>query len=77
MSRFNSEAYDKLFPRHADPAPVPETPVETFRPSQQEKHETPVPEDPVEDEVEDPAPYIPEEQEVTDDDGSNSQPDSE
>lgn len=34
MSRFNSEAYDKLFPRSADPDPVPESAVDTFRPSQ-------------------------------------------
>ena len=35
MSRFNSEAYDKLFPRVEDPVPVQETAVETFRPSQE------------------------------------------
>lgn len=34
MSRFNSEAYDKLFPRVTETTPAPETVVETFRPSQ-------------------------------------------
>ena len=34
MSRFNAEAYDKIFPRSNDPVPAPETAVETFRPSQ-------------------------------------------
>ena len=34
MSRFNSAAYDKLFPRIEDPVPVQETAVETFTPSQ-------------------------------------------
>lgn len=33
MSRFNSEAYDKLFPRVADPIPAPETAVEHFTPT--------------------------------------------
>ena len=42
MSRFNSEAYDKLFPRSADPDPIPESVVDTFRPSQ-DKLEDPVP----------------------------------
>ena len=32
MSRFNSTAYDKLFPRVEDPAPV-ETVVSTFTPT--------------------------------------------
>lgn len=51
--RFNSEAYDKLFPRQKDPAPAVETPVETFRPSQNSgkaekpvEDPDPVPEDP-------------------------------
>ncbi len=64
--RFNSEAYDKLFPREADPAPVVETPVETFRPSQNEVPDKPVPDD-----------LVPEETEVNDDDGSDCQSDSE
>lgn len=34
MSRFNAEAYDKIFPRSEDVTPAPETAVETFRPSQ-------------------------------------------
>lgn len=69
--RFNSEAYDKLFPREADPVPVVETPVETFRPSQNKVPDTPVPDDP------DPAPSVPEETEVINDDGSDRQSDSE
>lgn len=32
MSRFNSEAYDRLFPREVDPMPV-ETVVSTFTPT--------------------------------------------
>ena len=34
MSRFNSEAYDKVFPQVEDPTPTPESAVETFTPSQ-------------------------------------------
>ena len=33
MSRFNSEAYDKLFPRTPDPVPAAETAVEGFTPT--------------------------------------------
>lgn len=33
MSRFNSEAYDKLFPRVPDPVPAAETAVEKFTPT--------------------------------------------
>ena len=33
MSRFNSEAYDKLFPRTPDPVPAPETAAEQFTPT--------------------------------------------
>lgn len=33
MSRFNSEAYDKLFPRTPDPIPAPETAAEQFTPT--------------------------------------------
>lgn len=73
--RFNSEAYDKLFPREADPAPKVETPVETFRPSQNKVPDTPVPDDP--EPAPEPAPYVPEEKEVVDDDGSDRQSDSE
>lgn len=42
MSRFNSAAYDKLFPRVEDPVPVQETVVETFRPSQEKVEADPV-----------------------------------
>lgn len=73
--RFNSEAYDKLFPREADPAPAVETPVETFRPSQNKVPDTPVPDD--SDPAPDPVPSVPEETEVIDDDGSDRQSDSE
>ena len=73
--RFNSEAYDKLFPREADPAPAVETPVETFRPSQHKVPDTPVPDDP--DPAPDPAPSVPEETEVIDDNGNDCQSDSE
>ena len=74
--RFNSAAYDKLFPRQTEQPPVPETPVETFRPSQKKDHiEKPVEDsDPVED-VNDQ--FEPEEQEVNNDDGSAGQPDPE
>ena len=33
MSRFNSEAYDKLFPRTQDLVPAPETAAEKFTPT--------------------------------------------
>ena len=33
MSRFNSNAYDKLFPRASEPAPAPESAVDTFHPT--------------------------------------------
>ena len=39
MSRFNSTAYDKLFPRVNDPVPAPESSVDTFRPSQEKKED--------------------------------------
>ena len=39
MSRFNSTAYDKLFPRVNDPDPAPESSVDTFRPSQEKKED--------------------------------------
>ena len=42
MSRFNSEAYDRLYPRVEDPVPVQETAVETFRPSQEKVEADPV-----------------------------------
>ena len=72
--RFNSEAYDKLFPRQKDPDPAVETPVETFRPSQNSgKAEKPVEDpDPV---PEDPA--APEEEEMNHDDGSTGESDPE
>ena len=75
MSRFNSKAYDKLFPRVKDPDPVPETAVETFRPSQEEveeKTETVLPElDNLPDD-----PIIPEEG-GTDENGEPGEPDHE
>lgn len=37
MSRFNSEAYGKLYPRSKNPDPVPESAVDTFRPSQEKE----------------------------------------
>ena len=76
MSRFNSEAYDKLFPRTPDPVPAVETPVETFRPSQskaEEKPVDPIPSEPSEDQVS----VGPEEMEVNDDNGSAGEPDPE
>jgi len=39
---FNSEAYDKLFPRpEVKPAEVVESMVETFKPTEEEKNKTP------------------------------------
>ena len=38
MSRFNSVAYDKLFPRETETAPAPETVVDTFTPSSDLEH---------------------------------------
>ena len=75
--RFNSEAYDKLFPREADPAPKVETPVETFRPSQNSAPDRPVLEDPDPAPAPDPNPFVPGETEVNDDDGSDCQSDPE
>ncbi len=77
--RFNSEAYDKLFPREADPAPAVETPVETFRPSKNKVPDTPVPgdPDPAPDPAPDPVPSVPGETEVKNDDGGPGQSDSE
>ena len=73
MSRFNSKAYDKLFPRVKDPDPVPETAVETFRPSQEEvKEETVLPE---QDNIPD-DPDLPEEG-GTDGNGEPGEPDHE
>lgn len=78
MSRFNSEAYDRLFPRVEDPVPVQETAVDTFRPSQEKVEADPVAPIKVETvlpELLDPEP-IPE---GGDDDGNgeHSKPDSE
>ena len=76
MSRFNSEAYDKLFPRTPDPVPAVETPVETFRPSQSNAEEQPV--DPVPPEPsEDKFSVGPEEMEENNDNGSTSESDPE
>ena len=47
MSRFNSEAYDKLFPRQDYQAPAPESAVEGFKPENN-------PVDPIEAEPEEP-----------------------
>lgn len=57
MSRFNSTAYDKLFPRVNDPDPAPESSVDTFRPSQ-EKKEDPAAEKSVPDVTEVPVNYL-------------------
>lgn len=56
MSRFNSSAYDKLFPREPEPAQPVETAVETFTPTKDKLEGQPeketvipeVPEDPIE-----------------------------
>ena len=63
MSRFNSEAYDKLFPRVTETTPAPETVVETFRPSQSKPAE-------VEKTVEAPEP-APADPELKEEGGSN------
>lgn len=74
MSRFNSEAYDKLFPRVKETTPAPETVVETFRPSQSKPAE-------VEKTVETPEP-APSDPEIKEEGGSDgvgdiSEPDPE
>ena len=78
MSRFNSEAYDRLYPRVEDPVPAQETVVETFRPSQEKVEadpEIPVKVETVLPEILEPEP-IPEGG-VFDGDGSNSKSDPE
>ena len=78
MSRFNSEAYDKLYPRVEDPAPVQETVVETFRPSQDKVEEdpaTPIKVETVLPEILDPTPAEPEGG-VVDGHAEHSEPDS-
>ena len=75
MSRFNSEAYDKVFPQVEDLTPAPESAVETFTPSQDKiKVETVIPE--VEGKED---PDIPEDPEggVEDGHAEHSKPDSE
>lgn len=79
MSRFNSEAYDKLYPRVEDPVPVQETAVETFRPSQEKVEAdpaTPVKVETVLPEILDPEPVVPEGG-VINGDGEHSKPDIE
>ena len=79
MSRFNSEAYDKLFPRSTDPDPVPESAVDTFRPSQ-EKLEDPAPQAKIETvlpEMDPPAADPEPEGGVEDGHAEHSEPDSE
>lgn len=67
MSRFNAEAYDKIFPRSEDVTPVPETAVETFRPSQaKEEGKDP---DFKEDTVKSADPIIPEDNPLSDPEG--------
>lgn len=75
MSRFNSTAYDKLFPRVTDPDPAPESSVDTFRPSQ-EKKEDPAAEKSVPD-VTDPTTDPEPEGGVPDGHAEHSEPDSE
>ena len=79
MSRFNADAYDKLFPRSTDPDPAPESAVDTFRPSQ-DKLEDPAPQAKVETALPemDPSAADPEpEGGVDNGDGSNSKSDPE
>ena len=79
MSRFNSEAYDRLYPRVEDPVPVQETAVETFRPSQENVEADPVVPVKVETvlpELLDPEPVV-SEGGVNDGDGEYSKPDIE
>ena len=77
MSRFNSAAYDKLFPRPVHTDPAPESAVDTFTPTKNKMEGK----DP---DVTDPAPdQIPEDPEPEnvggdpDGDGSDSKPDTE
>lgn len=78
MSRFNSEAYDKLFPREADPIPV-ETVVSTFTPTTDKLEGT----DPDQEKVKKEVPVVPDLEAEADDggepdgDGCFDKPDSE
>ena len=84
MARFNSDAYDKLFPRTTE-APQVETAVPTFTPTKNKlegKDPDQVaddPADPVKKDViiPEPAPEIPEEVNVTDGHAEHSESDSE
>lgn len=77
MSRFNSEAYDKLYPREPEPAPSVETSVQGFTPTKNKlEGKQPDFQDP------DPAPDpLPVEPDVAggdnDGDGKHSEPDPE
>ena len=81
MSRFNSEAYDKVFPQVEDPTPAPESAVETFTPSQDKiKNPSPVKVETATPEGEDKEdPGMPEDPEggVEDGHAEHSEPDSE
>ena len=59
MSRFNYDAYDKLFPRTPEPAPAVETAVPGFTPTKN-KMEGKQPDVPDEEHTPDPLPTEPE-----------------
>lgn len=69
--RFNSKAYDKVFPRQTEVHEQVETAVETFRPSEEPEEDVSVPEKV----VEEPEPVV--EEQGGDDDGSVGELDSE
>ena len=80
MSRFNSAAYDKLFPREPEPVHV-ESAVENFTPTKnkvegKDPDQIEAPEEPKQDHVvEDPTPA--ELEDVTDEHADHSKPDTE
>lgn len=84
MARFNSDAYDKLFPRTTE-APQVETAVPTFTPTKNKlegKDPDQVADDPAEQAkkdviIQEPAPEIPEEVNGTDGHAEHSESDSE
>lgn len=71
--RFNSKAYDKVFPRQTEVHEQVETAVETFRPSEEPEEDVSVPEP--EKVVEEPEPVV--EERGGDDDGGVGELDSE
>lgn len=83
MARFNSVAYDKLYPRTQEPVQV-ETAVPTFTPTANKlegKDPDQVADDPAEQAkkdviIQEPAPEIPEEVNVADGHAEHSEPDS-